>query len=200
MEDPLVKSLQNEVEVAHLFEQDLRRTVLISWEYALQEIERQEDEAVAAREAELALEDYEVVSDAISHERVAFEDYKQSANQLALVGLITRFQHWINRTVSHNPHAPIKGGSLLRKQLEFLDQNLGPGPTPPAFFIDAETARDSVIHGDSQAEWLRGTETRSVDKRYRNAYGQVSISQDQVEELATKCIKHLIWSELVCPR
>jgi hypothetical protein len=199
-DDALESFLDFEIEPpAHPFAVDLRTTVLISWEFALNEINRVEEQDLKEREEELAGEDYEILSAGISAVTSEFERYRESANQLALVGVLTRLQHWINSLVDGRPDAPKGKKSLLVSQLKWLDAKWGPGPVPISFFEDAVTVRDSIVHGNSEAVWMRGTESRKIADRYSTASGQVSLSEVQLKEVASKAIEQFRWFEAACP-
>jgi hypothetical protein len=100
----------------------------------------------------------------ITWQQTFYVDLRRAANHLAVVGLVTRLEHWIARFVRLK-QLPV---SNLCKNLRVLNDSLhGTGPIPVAFFKDLVTARDSVIHADSKAKWqYKGT--REVAKQYRN--------------------------------
>jgi len=77
-------------EEPHEFEIDVRRTVLINHELLLEGISRAESEEV--EKFDLTNEDQRAVVTWIESKH---DEFRQAANNLALVGLITRFHHWL---------------------------------------------------------------------------------------------------------
>jgi hypothetical protein len=97
------------IEIAHWFEVELNRVVIVNLRFALESLDRAEYEEIQQREKELDDEDNEVLCSAISHVTGEFEELRQAALQLALVGVITRLQHWVaylrNESPKNTPRA-----------------------------------------------------------------------------------------------
>lgn len=181
-------------ELPHEFETDLVRTVLLNHDFALTELNRTEEEETAQWEQELAQEDYEVASAGISRVAGAFEEYRQAANQLALVGVVPRLQHWTGLFVHKLQGTPKKNSeSRLVNHLEFLNDRLGRGPVPTSFFEDVVNVRDSIIHADSQTKWTHRGKPREVADRYRDSFGRVDFSGEQLKELVSKAVQQIVW-------
>jgi hypothetical protein len=117
------------VEVAHEFAVDLNCVVVANHRFMLEGITRAEDEEVQQWQEALALEDSQIALSQISHVQSRYEELRKAANRLALVGLVTRLQHWIARFVKQRDLKPGKAPeSLLIKQLDVLNKSLGDGP------------------------------------------------------------------------
>jgi hypothetical protein len=182
------------IEVIHEFQIDLNRVVLVNHGFALAEMTRAEAEDEARLEAELThtQEDQEIAS-RLSELTRQYDQFRQAANQLALVGVVTRLHHWVGRFVERLPGRPQKMvDSPLTEQLRFLNRELGNGPFPLAFFQDLITVRDSIVHADSRAKWNFGKD-REVAARYQNAWGQVDLSESQLQEAIDKAVGQVSW-------
>lgn len=82
--------------------------------------------------------------------------------------------------------------------MELLNGKLGDGPVPLSFFEDLVTARDSVIHGDSQSKWDFDGDKREVAAKYMDVY-RLEVSEAQVAEAFEKTLEQLIWYEEKAP-
>jgi hypothetical protein len=181
------------IEIAHWFEVELNRVVIVNLRFALESLDRAEYEEIQQREKELDDEDNEVLCSAISHVTGEFEELRQAALQLALVGVITRLQHWVALFTKRVPEKYTKSSaSLLVSQLAFLNKSLGCGPESASFFEEVVCVRDSIIHADSQAAWKHGDD-RHVADRYRNLRGEVELSEAQLQETVEKACRQVAW-------
>src|SRR5438552_7891567 len=196
------------VEVAHEFAVDLNCRVVTNNSFTLEGITRAEDEEI--RNWQLALEDPKAASSAIGHARTEFDNLRKAANHLALVGLVTRLQHWIGRFLRKHRLTPERHkrpdgsrDSLLISQLKILNKTLGDeGPVSISDFEELVDVRDSIIHGDAQAEWTddRDKRNRKVADEYRNAYGDVELSESQVKVAVEKSIRQVAWYDEKLPK
>ena len=82
--------------------------------------------------------------------------------------------------------------SALVRGLEALNEFFDTGPVPVAFFEKIVTLRDSVIHGDSQAEWKHNGKLRVVAYEYRSTMG-ADLSEEQLQEAIQKAIQQVKW-------
>lgn len=189
------------VEIAHEFAIDLNCLVVTNHGFTLAGITRAEDEEVRNWQDALALEDPEVASSVIGYSQNGFDDLRKAANHLALVGIVTRLQHWVAQVVKRQGLKPEKNKrpdgsleSLLVRQLRILNKTLGDGPVPISDFGKLVDVRDSIIHGDAQAEWKddRDNKDRKVDDEYRNAF-HVELSENQVKDAVEKAIRQVAW-------
>jgi hypothetical protein len=174
------------LELAHPFMVDLNNIVLANHHFALIELDRTEQE----ESEQVADVDHEVYLERLSQCRWAFDGYRQAANQLALVGIVTRLKHRIRDLAEKQRNSVEKS---LRKQLSFLNGKLGDGPVPLEYFDDLINVRDSIVHADSNAEWQHDQRSRKVAPRYRNAYGKVEFSEAQLSEAVAKAVAQVTW-------
>src|SRR6266513_692441 len=86
-------------EVAHEFEIDLNCVVITNHRLTLEGIDNAEEKDLAEFQEDIAVEDYETIGSTVSYLQRFYEDLRRAAHLLALVGLVTRFQHWIQRFV-----------------------------------------------------------------------------------------------------
>jgi hypothetical protein len=173
------------VEVAHPFEVEINVLVKLNHQLTLEGIAKQEEDEIAETEESLELEDRDLVDSQIRWQQNFYAELRKAANHLAVVGLVTRFQHWIENFVKQSRASPSRAHKCkLRNQLEALNKSLGVGPVRVAFFEDLVNARDSVIHGDSKAKWeFNGT--REVAAHYRSGSG-LEITEVQLSEAIEK--------------
>jgi hypothetical protein len=180
-------------EIAHEFEIDLNCVVVVNHKLTLEAIDRDEDEELANIE-QGTLEDYEIVRSITGPLQNFYDDLRLAARRLAAVGLVTRFQHWIARFVQRRKLDLEKGEKpKLVKQLNALNKDLGMGPVSVEVFEKLVGVRDSVIHGDSRAEWEHNGRIRKVADEYRNPYGDVEITEEQLKEAVGKAIQQVKW-------
>jgi hypothetical protein len=183
-------------EIAHDFEIDLNCVVVANHNLTLEAIDRDEDEELAKIEQASILEDYEIARSITGTLQNFYDDLRLAARRLAVVGLVTRFQHWIIRFVQRRKLGLEKSEKpKLVKQLNALDKDLGMGPVCVEFFENLVGVRDSVIHGDSRAEWEHNGRVRKVAEEYRNPYGDVEITEEQLKEAIEKAIQQVKWYE-----
>ena len=139
-----------------------------------------------------------MMSSMLSHVQQFYEELRRAANNLAIVGLVTRFQHWISKYVAKMPVQPnpsrTERSSRLIKDLRILNDRLGEGPIRLKFFSDLEDVRDSVIHGDSRAEWkFPPNRVRHLADRYTNSWGDTEVSVEQLNEATANSIQQVKW-------
>lgn len=183
------------VEIAHEFEVDLNSVVVVNHRFALDGIDRAENEVIKQREEELAHDDPEALASALSHIEWGFEGLRKASRQLALVGVVTRLQHWISialldKRLCGKPEE--KSDSMLINQLAFLNELLGCGPVPISFFEELVNVRDSIIHADSKAKWKHGRD-RKVADQYTNPWGCVEFAEEDLQEAIDNSIRQVVW-------
>ncbi len=116
-------------------------------------------------------DDPETVRSILSYHSNFYEELRKAHRNLALVGIVTRLQHWINNLARQT--FPNEKPQTLLRQLRLLNGKLGQGPVKLEFFEELVTVRDSIIHADSAAEWeYPPGKPRQVADRY--AYGDTS--------------------------
>jgi hypothetical protein len=137
------------------------------------------------------------VLSAMSHVAREYEDLRQAANRLAVVEVVTQFQHWIDSFVKKVNMGKPSGGhrSKLMNQLAHLENFLGPGPVTLAEFEALVNVRDSIIHANSEAAWYY-KEERTVAECYRDAWGGISFSEEHLEDAIKNTIQQVSWYDL----
>jgi hypothetical protein len=184
------------IEVPHWFEIELNVLVKVNHRLTIEGIARLESEEIAKIRKDLEREDRELVDGHIRFREAYSDEMRRAAHLLALVGLVTRFQHRIKKWLKDGKITVSKGReSSLIKRLRALNDALGdPGPVPVQYFEDLLTARDSAIHGDSQAYWRddRSDEMREVATHYRNG-SELEVSEEHLSEAFAKTIAQVKW-------
>jgi hypothetical protein len=174
-------------EIPHDFEIDLNCLVVMNHRFTLQGIDREEDEQLEMIGGSKSQNDQEAVRSLQSWLQGQYDDLRRSANNQAAVALVTRVQHWIGRLAKKIPGKPKREESKLISELNHLNEYVSEGPVPVAFFTDLVNVRDSLIHGDSKAEWddHHGIRRRVADC-YKNAYPDTQVSEAQLAEAIAK--------------
>jgi len=165
----------------HPFEEDVQLLVNATYDLLCENIGRKE--ALAITEAE-KIEDSREAGAEIQWVKSNADELRREARSVAVVTLVTRFQHWLRVFVEDMKKKPANG---VGKNLATLSKELGEGPVPAAFFCDLETVRDSIIHGDSNVEWMRGKEQRIVPLKYREVnlehLSKFKLTEEQLREI-----------------
>ena len=170
------------LDLPHEFEEELGWLVSTNHTFVMENISRIEKEAVATDDhLDLGeLHDYS-------------NELRRAANNLALVGLVTRFRHWVNLFLEELLKDRFEDQGL-QKNLEALEQRTGKGPSPISFFQDLVTVRDSIIHADSKIAWIYGIKTKQIAERYADvSLGELAFTQAHLQEAIEKCIEQIKW-------
>jgi len=178
-------------EEAHEFEVDLHCVVVLNHRFTLEGIDRSEEEDLAEIRRSFS-RDHEAMSSEVSHVGIFYDELRQAANRLALVGLVTRLQHWIGKYVTRCDIKGMKTSAPLIVQLEALNGSLGTGPVPVAYFEELVNVRDSIIHADSKAEW-KYKRARAVASCHRNTCGEVELNEAQLKEAIARAVQQVKW-------
>jgi len=187
-------------DIAHEFEIDLTTVVIENHRLTLDGIAKAEEAAIAEIEEDLADEAWEVSSSEVSHRQRFYESLQSAANQLAVVGLVIRLDHWIRNLMKKHKIQIVKNqprgdAPTLIKMLDALNRAVkDPSPVNIDFFDALVTARDSVIHGDSQAQWedSRDQSPRTVAPQYKSG-GRLEVTEDQLRDAIAKAIEQVKW-------
>jgi hypothetical protein len=192
--EDLELDLSAPVEIPHQFEIELNSTVVVNHKLIVDAIDRDED----AELEKLSFEDDEWARSIGSQIQNSYDDFRRAANNQAAVALVTRVQHWIARFAKRVPVAPKSKskGSLLVSDLGHLNVFLGEGPVPVSFFAELVNVRDSVIHGDSKAEWDFEGKRRYVAAEYASVYLETEISNEQLSVAIAKAIEQVTWYDI----
>jgi len=178
------------IKFPHGFELELHHLVTSNHRLVLQAINTEEDVELAT--VDLQNPDDPDARDGISNSLQNFyEDLRRAANNLAVVALVTRLQHWMNKFAGR-PKTDRRRG--LASALGMITAKVGAGPVPAKFFDDLVTVRDSVIHGDGQKSWeFPPGKIRTVAPEYVNAFDEVEIREDQLKDAIAKSIDQIQW-------
>ena len=177
-------------EIPHEFEIDVRRVVLINHELVLQGIDRAETEEV--EKFDLTNEDQGAV---VSWIESKHDEFRQAANNLALVGLITRFHHWLTHLA--NRIRDDKDESFDRsiaQELGFLNSKFKGTPIKPSVFKGLVDVRDSIIHADSKASWKHDGRHRQIDPKFTHL-DEVRFTEADLHEAFRNALLAVTWYE-----
>jgi len=169
-------------EPAHEFEQELRGLVIINYEFALKGIAKSEDDSISPED------DAGFVSLIVNEH----EDLRTAARNLALVGLVTRFQHWIIYLANLCRTEQMHGRSLM-KELKDLHDKFPEVTNELEFFEELVNVRDSIVHADSRADWMHQYE-RHVAPKYRLG-DRVEFTEAHLTQAIQKAIYTIGWYE-----
>jgi hypothetical protein len=188
--------LNEQIEVCHQFEVDLNTVVVKNFELTIAGITDYEQKSTEQIREECAGDSPELLGSLVGTQEWFCEDLRSAATHLALVGLVTRFQHWIEvmakrHEIGASDRKSRECSGLIHK-LKALNEKLGEGPVSLDFFSQLETARDSVIHSDSRARWDYGRKQREVAPCYCSG-SNLSVSGDQLKEAVASAVRQVKW-------
>jgi hypothetical protein len=187
------ESLSEVIEDAHEFAVDLNYLVIANHKFTMEGIKRAEDEALTGLQDSLKYEtDRDIVSSIICHEENFFDNLRVAARNLAVVGLVTRLQHWAG-AYARRIDPTREAGQSVQKELSFLNSQLGAPPIETSFFLKLAEVRHSVIHADSQPRWTHLGKARSVDPRYAPNGYRVEVEDEYLEDAVAKAITQIKW-------
>jgi hypothetical protein len=166
----------------HPFEQELEWFVVTNHKLLMVNITRSEQNAIAAADHG-DLPEIELFT----------KELRSSANNLALVGLVTRFHHWISVFVEELTRQSARDRKL-ENSLKLLNKKFGQGPVPVDFFMGLVTVRDSIVHSDSKIQWEYRGETRKIPDKYANVESEeVEFTPEHLQEAIEKSLKQITW-------
>ena len=166
----------------HPFEEELGWLVSTNHTLVMENISRIEQDAVPTDD-EPDLSEMHAYSD----------ELRKAANNLAVVGLVTRFRHWVNLFLKELLHTGFVDRGL-KKSLKALEKRTGQGPTPISFFQELEAVRDSIIHADSKTAWMFGNSRKHVAEPYADVIsGEVAFTPAHLQEAIEKSIEQIKW-------
>jgi len=185
--------LNSPIRVTHPFEVDLNTVVVVNHKITIDAITSLEQRGIDRIREDFAAENRDVLDSLVGFQEWFCGDLRRGAHNLALVGLVTRLQHWIEKFAQKLGIPPTGDqDSALIRHVEALNRELGEGPVPIGFLKELVTARDSVIHADSRAQWTYKKKKREVARRYCSG-SDVGISEEQLEEAVVKAIQQVTW-------
>ena len=180
-------------EIAHWFELDISALVATNHQLVIDAIANLEAQEIAQTKEMLGDQEWEVVDSTVRFQESFYRSLRRAAHHLALVGLVTRFQHWIDQLAIQSAiRSSRNGDSKVIDQLVALNASLGAGPVPIPFFADSVTARDSIVQADSKAQWQHHGKLRTVADRYRNG-SDLELTDDELKEAIAKAIQQVKW-------
>jgi hypothetical protein len=187
------------VEIAHEFDIDLDTLVVRNHTFTMKGIDKEEEESSGEIETDLVGEYYDVLSSQLAWEHTFYDGLRRAARNIAIVGLVTRFDHWIGRFTNRLPpemrrQSQVSPSALINR-LHDLNSYLGPGPLPVGHFEELVTARDSVIHNDSRIEWDHRGKPHRVSERYINACDELEFSEEQLAKAIEEVKTQVKWYE-----
>jgi hypothetical protein len=195
--DDLDKIDGNLYTLPHEFETQIHCLVSKNHEITLCGIQQSEDEDIYQIEEAFAGDDsQEIVNSEIRQAEMFYDALRRAANQMALVSLVTRLDHWTRKLVKQLQLqlTPAKGQNKAHVVLcmEALNAKLGTPPVPVQFFEKLVTARNSVIHHDSQAQWKYKGKIHRVEE-YIDGYGELRFTEQDLREAIDKATAQVKW-------
>lgn len=170
------------IHTTHPFEEELDWLVSMNHKLVMEDITRIEEQQESTADP-LDLPEMHAYSD----------ELRRAANNLALVGLVTRLHHWVSIFVEELTNKSARGNSL-EKNLKTLNMRTGDGPVPCIFFEELVSVRDSIIHADTKIEWEFLGKKKRVASQYANASsGEVEFTQAHLQEAIEKSTKQVKW-------
>jgi hypothetical protein len=170
------------LDLPHRFEEEVDYLVSTNHRLVMETITRFEVEDVARAEHEDIMEI-----------RAYNDELRKAANNLALVGLVTRLHHWLSIFVEEITKKSARDNSL-DKNLKTLKESTGEGPIDISFFQELVAVRDSIIHADSKSAWMYGNKPRQVASRYTDvSLGEVAFTPAHLQEAIEKSIQQVKW-------
>lgn len=190
-----VDDLDLPVRIPHEFEVELNLVIVTNHRFTMEQINTAEHEDQDELYSEFRSKaDAQVLGSALSHSQIFYADLRQAANRLALVGAVTRLGDRVAMLVRDTESNLLdkKTDTSLISQLIHLDSMFKGGPDLGQYFKDLVDVRDSIIHANSKAEWHHKRE-RSIVDRYKNAYGSINFSNEDLGEAITKMVQQVSW-------
>lgn len=173
----------------HEFETDVRKVVLIHHELALEGITRAEAEEVAR--LDLTDEGQRSVATWIESQH---DGYRRAAINLALVGLVARFHHWLTHLANRirdKANQTFEGS--VAQEMYFLNSQLKDSPHRHSDFKKWVDVRDSVIHADSKASWTFDGKPRCVEPRFVISGDELNLTEDDLKEAFDNMLQAIGW-------
>jgi len=180
-----------QVSIPHPFGSELYALVFVHHRLALEGLDRweqdernliDEDDEDENESAQLRIDEH-------------YDELEGASHNLALVGLVTRLHHWIAGFAAKIGKEKARETGLV-KNLRFLNEKLGDCPVSISFFEGIVAVRDSIIHADSQAQWVYNETKRSIPAEYAGAGSErVHLVADHLHEAADNSIRLIKWYE-----
>lgn len=182
-------------EEANPFEVDLNCLVILNHEFTIQKIDLAEQKDMDDLEKSLAGEDSDMIGSFLFQITSFYQGLRRAARNMAVVGLVTRFDHWIEKYMQERqiPRHSKEKRTLIAHLCD-LNKYLHVDFESIDFFKGLVNARDSVIHQDSRTEWEWNGESHTVPQQCSNPYnGELDVSEDYLKEAKEKITKQVRW-------
>ena len=190
---PACSLLFEEVFVFHAFETEVKLLVVENHAISLLGIQQSENELIKSLPEVLAEDDPE---ENRSHSWLVqnfHSELRRAANHSALVSLVARLEHVTRKFVRELSLGTEMNRPPVTRDMEALNNALGEAPEPIEIFEKLVTARDSVIHADSQASWKHKGKLRCVANEYVNTNQQLDFNKIHLDEAVEKAIRQVNW-------
>jgi hypothetical protein len=176
-------------ESPHEFEIDVRKVVLINHELTLEAITRAEDETVAR--FDLTDEGQRSTADYVCRQH---DEFRKAATNLALVGLVTRFHHWLTYLANRiRGKANQTFDKSVAQEMYFLNSHLKNSPHRPSDFKKWIDVRDSVIHADSKASWTHDGKSRTIESGFVINGDELNFTGADLKEAFSYMLQAIGW-------
>lgn len=181
------------IRLPHEFEMEITHLVTQNHALTLDGILQLEEGVVADLSKALEGDDPEILQSQVRHAKTWFDELRRAANHQALVSFVTRLEHWTRKLVKRHSLSTNKARPPVTRDMEALNSLLGIAPIPVGFFEDLVTARDSVIHADSQAQWEYQGKIRCIADRYTHDGGELGFTDEHLTEAIERAITQVKW-------
>jgi len=184
----------DDYEERHPFDIDVHALVLTNLKLALDGIDRLEQEEITSYVRETD-NDEATQQSFISWIQGQHENLRTAAIHLALVGLVTRFHHWlVTLANSLRDDTDKTFDKSVQQEMHFLNNNFKSSPHQPRDFAKWIDVRDSVIHADSQAAWQHEGKLRGVESQFTHI-GELHFTATDLQDAFQKMLWAIAWYE-----
>lgn len=177
-------------EEPHEFETDVRKVVLTNLDLVLDGIARAHTAAVKKFQPPDNGLNQQPYIDWIGCQ---YEGLRKAAINLALVGLITRFHHWLIYLANTIRDAKDKTfDKSVAQELFFLNLEFKNSPYKHSDFKKWIDVRDSIIHADSKASWKLGGKPRNIDPQFAQL-GELNFTEADLDGAFQHMLSAIWW-------
>jgi hypothetical protein len=187
-----------EVSFQHEFSFEIQFLVIQNHTFTIRGIGQAKRDLLDNLKEKLAPEDHDIPHSAVRQVDWIYNDLKAAANHTALVSLVTRIDHWTRKLVMRLSLVTNRKLPPVTRDMQALNDHLGNAPIPVEFFTELVTARDSVVHADSQAEWQHNGK-RCVAPRYAKD-GKLRFTESDLNDALSKAEIQIEWYDKRTPK
>jgi hypothetical protein len=176
------------------FEIDVRTLVLTNLKLVLEGIDALENAEIndyvqSTKDVEEAQPSF------ISFIRDQHDLLRSAAVHLAMVGLVTRYHHWLIKFANElRPSKEVTFDMSVQQEMHFLNKQFSPSPHKPHTFEKWVTVRDSIVHADAKATWLFDKKPRNVDPQFNNG-GELNFTEKDLQDAYKAMLAAIGWYE-----